>query len=121
MKKKTLFVLLHGLLSIALLGQDIEIKGQPAFDPAFKRFELPGGPLGNSVQAIIQDNVGYMWFASQAGLHRYDGRNFETFRTDPGNPNTIISDYIEDIYLDSKGKIWLSHWLGGGNYILRSG
>jgi signal transduction histidine kinase/ligand-binding sensor domain-containing protein len=114
MKKKTLSVFLLGLLSTALLGQDIEMKGQPTFDPAFKKFELPGGALGNSVQAIIQDSIGYMWFASQAGLHRYDGRNFETFKTDPNNPNTINSDYIEDIYLDSKGTIWLSHWLSGG-------
>jgi len=60
MKKKTLLVFLLGLLSTALLGQDVEIEGRLAFIPAFKKFQLPGGALGNSVQAIIQDSVGYM-------------------------------------------------------------
>ena len=122
MNKKTLLLFLFCLLSVPLFSQDPEIlrsqdtelRRQATFDPAFEEFELPGGLLGNSIQGIIQDSVGYMWFASQAGLHRYDGRNFMTFNADPGNPNTINSDYIEDIYLDSEGIIWLSHWLGGG-------
>gem|GEM_PF-3543761 len=97
-----------------LFAQNLEIKDIESFNPAFEKFELPGGPLGNSIQGILQDSIGFMWFASQAGLHRYDGRDFLTFNTDPNNPNTINSDYIEDIYLDSKGKIWLSHWSGGG-------
>ena len=66
------------------------------------------------MQGIIQDSVGYMWFASQAGLHRFDGQNFRTFNTDPNNPNTLNSDYIADIHMDSKGIIWLTHWSGGG-------
>jgi signal transduction histidine kinase/ligand-binding sensor domain-containing protein len=122
MNKKTQIVFLLGLLSVPLFSQnqeilrsqDTEMRRQVTFDPAFEEFELPAGLLGNSIQGIIQDSVGYMWFASQAGLHRYDGRDFMTFNTDPGNPNTINSDYIEDIYLDSEGIIWLSHWLGGG-------
>ncbi|MEJ2585620.1 MAG: two-component regulator propeller domain-containing protein, partial [Robiginitalea sp.] len=83
-------------------------------DLVFEKFELPGGPVGNSVQAIIQDSLGYMWFASQGGLHRYDGSNFITYISDPVNQNTLNSDYIEEIYLDSKGMIWLTHWTGGG-------
>jgi signal transduction histidine kinase/ligand-binding sensor domain-containing protein len=83
-------------------------------DIAFEKFELPGGPTGNSVQAIIQDSLGYMWFGSQGGLHRYDGKNFVTHISDPVNQNTLNSDYIEEIYLDSKGMIWVTHWLGGG-------
>ncbi len=110
--KKFRYVILAFFLTSHLFSQ--EMKDLKTFDPAFELFELPGGALGNSVQGIVQDSVGYMWFASQAGLHRYDGRNFVTFNTDPNNPNTLISDYIEDIYLDSKGIIWLSHWTGGG-------
>lgn len=84
------------------------------FDLYFERFEIPGGILENSVQGIVQDSLGYMWFASQGGLHRYDGKNFVTYNSDPINQNTLNSDYIENIYLDSRGIIWLTHWSGGG-------
>ena len=106
-------VVLSFFLSLSYSFSQRESK-QSDPDLAFERFELPGGPTGNSVQAIIQDSLGYMWFGSQGGLHRYDGKNFITFISDPVNQNTLNSDYIEDIYLDSKGMIWLTHWSGGG-------
>src|SRR4051812_15783166 len=34
-----------------------------------------GEPLG-SVYAIVQDEVGYLWLGSDAGLLRFDGSNF---------------------------------------------
>lgn len=95
-------------------AQNNEIQGIPEFNPSFEPFELPNGHMGNSVQGIVQDSVGFLWFASQSGLHRFDGQNMITFLSDPGNPNTLNNDYIEDIYLDSKGIIWLSHWSAGG-------
>lgn len=33
----------------------------------------------NSVYAIAQDELGYMWFSTQRGLARFDGRNFKIF------------------------------------------
>ncbi|HRI58572.1 MAG TPA: two-component regulator propeller domain-containing protein, partial [Saprospiraceae bacterium] len=84
------------------------------FNPRFEVFELPGGSLGNSVQGIVQDSTGFVWFASQEGLHRYDGQNFFTYRHDPYNSNSLASDYIEYIFLDSKGIIWLAHYSDGG-------
>ena len=84
------------------------------FDLAFERLELPGEANGNSVQAIIQDQLGFLWFGSQSGLHRYDGKNFITYNSDPINQNTLNSDYIENIYIDPEGVLWLTHWGGGG-------
>ena len=107
----TLVVL--SFLSFALSVAQMEEK-ESNFDLGFERFELPGGLAGNGVQAIIQDSLGYMWFASQGGLHRYDGKNFITYISDPVNQNTLNSDYIEEIYLDSKGMLWATHWSGGG-------
>jgi signal transduction histidine kinase/ligand-binding sensor domain-containing protein len=95
-------------------AQISELNNLSEYNPIFEKFELPGGAIGNSVQGIIQDSVGYMWFASQGGLHRFDGQNFITHNSDPNNPNSLNSDYIEDIYLDRKGIIWLTHWSGGG-------
>jgi ligand-binding sensor domain-containing protein len=84
------------------------------FNPRFEVFELPGGAIGNSVLGIVQDSTGFLWFASQAGLHRYDGQNFFTYSHDPLNPNSLASDYVEYIFLDSKGVLWMTHWTEGG-------
>jgi signal transduction histidine kinase/ligand-binding sensor domain-containing protein len=95
-------------------AQNVTPGDSPENDLLFERIELPGGPSGNSIAKMIQDSLGYMWFGSQAGLHRYDGTNFITYSSDPINQNTLNSDYIEDICLDRSGIIWLTHWSGGG-------
>ena len=84
------------------------------FNPRFEVFKLPGDLLGNSVQGIVQDGAGFLWFASQDGLHRYDGQTFITYHYDPLNANSLSSDYIEYIFLDSKGVLWLAHWNSSG-------
>ncbi len=83
------------------------------FNPRFEVFELPGGAWGNSVQGMVQDSLGFLWFASQAGLYRYDGQRFVTYRHDPDNDNSPGSDYMEAIFLDSKGVLWLGHLEAG--------
>ncbi len=103
---------------LALLSTPASGQKQPAdfntFNPHFEVFELPGGTLGNSVQAIVQDSTGFLWFGSQGGLHRYDGQNIRTIHHDPANPKSIASDYVEYIFLDSRGILWLTHYTDGG-------
>jgi signal transduction histidine kinase/ligand-binding sensor domain-containing protein/DNA-binding response OmpR family regulator len=84
-----------------------------AFNPRFERFELPGGVSANNVQAIVQDERGYLWFGSNAGLHRYDGKYFRTYRHDPFNANSLAFKQVEWISLDRRGRLWLAHYGGG--------
>lgn len=74
-----------------------------SFNPRFEIFELPGGALGNSVQGIVQDSTGFLWFGSQQGLHRYDGQNIRTIHHDPANAKSIASDYVEYTFLEDQG------------------
>jgi signal transduction histidine kinase/ligand-binding sensor domain-containing protein len=112
--KKLIWVVLLLLSVKGLRAQQQSSDNFQDFDPRFEAISLPGGSIGNSVQQIVQDSAGFLWFASQAGLIRYDGRNFVTYHFDPNNPNTPSSDYIESIFIDSKGMIWLTHWQEGG-------
>ncbi len=79
------------------------------FNPRFEIFTLPGGEAANQVQYILQDKVGFLWFASRGGLIRYDGRHFTTYRSEPGDSNTIAENYIRWIFQDSRGILWLAH------------
>jgi len=79
------------------------------FNPRFEVFELPGGDPGNSVNCIVQDSAGFLWFGSQQGLHRYDGQHVHTYFHDPADSASIASDYIEWLFPDSKGILWIGH------------
>ena len=74
---------------------------------SFEKFKLPEGHLSNSVQDIVQDSYGFMWFASKNGLHRWDGFQFKTYNHDPTNSTSIGSDYVELIYLTKDGSLFL--------------
>lgn len=80
------------------------------FTPNFGVFALPGEMKGNYVQCIAQDSVGFLWFGSQDGLHRYDGHSITTYRHDPLEENSLADNYIEWILVDSKGALWLGHY-----------
>ncbi len=84
------------------------------FNPHFEVFQLPGGAIANSVQKILQDSTGFIWFGSQGGLHRYDGQSFITYLYDALDTNSLASNYCEDIFLDSKGMLWIAHFTDGG-------
>lgn len=45
----------------------------------FKNITIDKGLSQNSVVDIVQDELGFMWFATQDGLNRYDGQNFKVF------------------------------------------
>ncbi|MCB9282838.1 MAG: response regulator [Lewinellaceae bacterium] len=83
------------------------------FHPRFELIHLPGGEGANNVQCIVQDSIGFVWFASRGGLHRYDGQRFITYHNDPADPTSIASDYIEWIYVEKNGLLWLGYaWDG---------
>ncbi len=110
LKKFTCFV----LLSLCLAGTAALAQTKSSLDGLqMEMFELPNGELGNHVQAIVQDQYGFMWFGSQYGLHRWDGHHFKTYLHDPSDPNSIGDNYIEYILVAKDGSLWLAFWGGG--------
>ncbi|MCR5456059.1 MAG: transporter substrate-binding domain-containing protein, partial [Bacteroidales bacterium] len=53
------------------------------------------------IRCIFQDNDGYMWFGTDSGALKFNGRTMETFSSEAGLDNTIVFDIAQD----SKG--WL--------------
>jgi len=47
-----------------------------------------------------------MWFGTEDGLNKYDGKNFRVFRTIPGDSNSISYKWTEIIYEDQLGMLW---------------
>ncbi|WP_114750860.1 ligand-binding sensor domain-containing protein [Pleomorphovibrio marinus] len=68
------FVILFGLYFIFTLP----LRAQQR-DYGFKNVTIHEGLSQNSVVDIEEDPLGFMWFATQDGLNRYDGREFLIF------------------------------------------
>jgi ligand-binding sensor domain-containing protein len=62
----------------------------------------------SSVNCIIKDNEGFMWFGTANGLNRYDGYSFVKYYHDAKNANTIAGDQIQDLLIDHEGELWVA-------------
>ena len=47
------------------------------------RLSVEDGLSQGSVNDMLQDEDGFMWFATQYGLNKYDGYSFTVFENDP--------------------------------------
>jgi|WetSurMetagenome_2_1015567.scaffolds.fasta_scaffold01530_8 signal transduction histidine kinase/DNA-binding response OmpR family regulator/ligand-binding sensor domain-containing protein len=59
------------------------------------------------VNDIIQDKKGLLWFATWNGLYRFDGYNFENYKSNIKNKNGLTNDRILNIAEDKFGYIWI--------------
>jgi signal transduction histidine kinase/ligand-binding sensor domain-containing protein len=93
------------LLLISLPALSQKIMFNKIFPPEGKTFE--------HVTGIVQDQQGYMWFASKKGLYRYDGYYMKSYKNNPLNTNSLVSNILESICTDPDGMIWVGS-LGAG-------
>ncbi|MBC7454906.1 MAG: diguanylate cyclase [Massilia sp.] len=63
-----------------------------------------------SVQAVVQDQQGYIWVGTQAGLARFDGVRFITYN--PENEPALPGIWIRTLALDSTGRVWIGTYKG---------
>lgn len=74
---------------------------------SFRRITINDGLSLSSVYNIFQDSKGFMWFATEDGLNKYDGNNFNVYNYTPGNLNSLSYKWIESIVEDNRGNLWL--------------
>jgi len=86
----------------AFLLLAITSKAQTEF--RFKNLSINDGLSQSSVTTIVQDNLNALWFGTQDGLNRYDGKSFEIFTSD--ETEGLESEYITCGIKDKKGNLW---------------
>ncbi|UCH98028.1 MAG: histidine kinase, partial [Candidatus Aminicenantes bacterium] len=80
-----------------------------------EHISLEQGLSQSSVYCILQGSNGFLWFATEEGLNRYDGYNFKVYKRDPGNPNSLADDWIWTMIEHPDGVLWLGTNGGGLN------
>lgn len=86
---------------------------QPTYEMEFRNLALRDGLSQNTVMDILQDRHGYLWFATENGLDRYDGYTLHSFRRGNGEAGELINDFIWQIAEDRVGNLWLATNGGG--------
>ncbi len=74
----------------------------------FKTFSIKDGLSQSSVNSIIQDHKGFMWFGTQDGLNLYDGHSFKVYVNDLNDSSSLSNSFIRQIIESSDHKIWLA-------------
>lgn len=74
----------------------------------FDRLNKEDGLSHTLVNDIVQDDMGYLWIATQDGLNRYDGYEFKIYRPGLGK-NDLLHQWITYLFKDSYGDIWIRY------------
>ncbi len=98
MLKKTSLILLF-LFSISLLHADSYLR--------LMHITSGNGLSQNTVNAIFKDSRGFVWFGTNDGLNRYDGKTFKIFRQSHNGSNSIGANGITAITEDSESHLWI--------------
>jgi len=73
----------------------------------FEHLNLEDGLSQNSVFSILQDQQGFLWFATEDGLNKFDGYQFKIYRHELGNSSSLSDNFITALHQDSSGYIWI--------------
>ena len=84
------------LLMVCLLGI---LNSEAKADYSFRNLTMNDGLTANAVRNIVQDKNGYIWFGTDNGLCRYNGRQMVPFRI----AELGINQYISALLSSEKG------------------
>ncbi len=84
-------------------------------DLKFAHLTTNDGLSQSNVKAILQDRRGFMWFATQDGLDRYDGNAFVVYKHNPNDPGSLSANLVMDLIEDDQGYLWIATYTGGVN------
>lgn len=82
----------------------------------FRHLTDKDGLSQNTVNAIIQDQTGFMWFGTKDGLNRYDGRHFKIYHHRSTDSLSLCCNLVISLFEDSKGHIWVGTEMGVSIY-----
>jgi diguanylate cyclase (GGDEF)-like protein len=101
---------LTSALTLLLIASSAAAAGRPI---RFERLSTEQGLSQSTVMSVLQDSRGFMWFGTEAGLNRYDGRTVHVYRHDVHNQDSLPSDFVWRLAEDAVGDLWVATEGGG--------
>ena len=87
-----------------------------AYPYVIKRLGIEQGLSNNYVVGITQDKTGFMWFATESGLNRFDGKEFKVYKTFFQNTDGISGNELNKVLADTAADVvWIATRRAGLN------
>ena len=82
----------------------------------FDKISIDEGLSQSVVYCVIQDSFGFIWFGTQDGLNKYDGRKITVYKNDRANGRTISNNIIHSLFEDNDKNLWIGTVSGLNRY-----
>jgi signal transduction histidine kinase/ligand-binding sensor domain-containing protein/DNA-binding response OmpR family regulator len=84
----------------------------------FKELNINNGLPHTDAMCTVQDNKGFLWFATLDGLCRYDGVDMVIYRNDHADSTSLSSNRISGLEYDAERVgLWVATQSGGLNFL----
>ena len=93
--KLVIHLLLAGLLCVPACLR--------AQDPVYLHYTIDEGLPSNEVYDSFEDSLGYIWFATDHGISRFDGYSFRNYSTSDG----LVHNTVFGFHTDQQGRMWM--------------
>ena len=103
------------LVSLSLYAQTSLSPLKSQSNIRFEHITVKDGLSQNHVTRILKDSKGFMWFCTQNGLNRYDGKSFKLYKHSPDDPKSLSNNHVQALYEDKSGTLWIGTYGGGVN------
>ncbi|MCU0304840.1 MAG: SpoIIE family protein phosphatase [Thermoanaerobaculales bacterium] len=101
------------LASAAVSAAAVSLAGDLRVE--FDHLSLEDGLSQSIIEQMVQDRKGFMWFATENGLNRFDGYRFTVYKNVPGDPNSLSYNELKALYVDGDGVLWVGIFESGLN------
>ncbi|MGD8487729.1 MAG: two-component regulator propeller domain-containing protein [Anaerolineae bacterium] len=81
----------------------------------FDRISVEQGLSHSTVNCILQDSYGFIWFGTESGLNKYDGYSFTIYKHNPDDPRSLSHNTVWSLFEDAAGVLWVGTYGGGLN------
>ena len=83
----------------------------------FQQYSSEQGLPSDVVFDIEKDRNGFVWFATEEGLVKYNGYDIEWFKNASDNPDSLSHNYVRCLALDKDGLLWVGTESGLNVYL----
>jgi len=101
------------LLVILLITAEITYAQNNNF--AFEQISSEHGLSQLTIRDIVQDYLGFMWFATEGGINKFDGYSCKLYSFNPLDPEGLRTTMITSLCQDKNNNLWAGTH-GGGLY-----
>jgi hypothetical protein len=116
-KKYSASRILKGVLTaVYFMITYLSLSGNETDPLYFHHITANNGLKHNGITSIIQDHKGFMWFASENGLHRFDGTNMKIYMHDSTDSTSLSGNVIYGILEDGRQNLWIASNSGFNKY-----